>query len=309
MRTPSAYRKFAVALVMVAVAVTASAQAARRHSIQANDGMQWELVKTGLYVISGNGSNTVLRLSSNGLIIVDGKNPAAYDALRARMNAISDQAVRVLILTDCNESSAGTNAKFLAAGTPIVVQQNAQRSFAACHPSAEKSTTPVITFDRDYHIKLGGIEAQMMHFGNAHSDSDAVVYFPNVKAIAVGDLIAAAPNPDYSAGGSLVGWGPVLDQVLKLDFDVAVPGQGATLSRAEVQQFKTKMDTLVARGSELVRQGVPKDQLMSRLKTDDLGWKLNFTEEQVDGFYAELTHSQQSPVHQAQLDVQSAKQN
>jgi hypothetical protein len=32
-----------------------------------------------------------------------------------------------------------------------------------------------------------------------------------------------------------------------------------------------------------------KDRLMAELKTDDLGWKLNFSAEQVDGFYAELS--------------------
>src|ERR1035438_952052 len=35
----------------------------------------------------------------------------------------------------------------------------------------------------------------------------------------------------------------------------------------------------------------PKDQLMAQLKTDDLGWHLSFTGEQLDGFYAELSET------------------
>src|ERR1700679_3938536 len=40
-----------------------------------------EMVKTGLFLISGGGSNSVLRLSANGSIILDGKAPGSYEAL------------------------------------------------------------------------------------------------------------------------------------------------------------------------------------------------------------------------------------
>jgi len=116
-----------------------------------------------------------------------------------------------------------------------------------------------------------------------------VVYFPNLKVVAVGDLFAPVPNPDFSAGGSLVEWGPVLDQVLKLDFDVVVPGKGPAVTRADLEAFKIKIDTLVSRATVLVGKGVPKDQLMAQLKTDDLGWQLNFTGDQLDGFFAEFS--------------------
>src|SRR5208337_4579107 len=118
---------------------------------------------------------------------------------------------------------------------------------------------------------------QLMHFGNAHTSGDTVVYFPNLKVVAVGDLFAPTPDPDFSAGGSLVGWGPVLAQILKLDFDVVVPSTGPTVTRAVLEAFKAKIENLVSRAAELVRKGVPKDQLMAQLKTDDLGWQFNFT--------------------------------
>ena len=89
----------------------------------------------------------------------------------------------------------------------------------------------------------------------------------------------------------MVGWGPVLAQILKLDFDVVVPGTGNAITRADLEAFKTKIDTVVSRAAGLVKQGVPKDQLMAQLKTDDLGWHLNFTRGQLDSFYAELSEA------------------
>ncbi len=106
----------------------------------------------------------------------------------------------------------------------------------------------------------------------------------------MGDLFAPVPDPDYSAGGSLAGWGSVLAEVLKLDFDVVVPGTGPTVTRSDLEGFKSRVDTLVSHAALLVRNGVPKNQLMAELKTDDLGGRLNFTGDQLDHFYAELSH-------------------
>ena len=217
--------------------------------------------------------------------------PGNYDALRARAKKISGQPIRALILTGCDESSTGTNAKFVENGSHIVVLENAKQNLAACNLSGDAMAPAVVTYASEYQIHLGGIEAQVLHFGNAYSNSDTVVYFPNLKVVAVGDLFSAKPAPDFAAGGSLVGWGQVLAQVLKLDFDVAIPSTGPAITRADLEAFKTKIDTMVARATGLVKQGVPKDELMAQLKTADLGWQLSFSGDQLDSFYAELSRT------------------
>jgi glyoxylase-like metal-dependent hydrolase (beta-lactamase superfamily II) len=288
-----AYRLCAIVLLWLATALAASAQytVARQRPPKTLDDVppSKELVRTGLYVISGGGCNSVLRLSGNGLILVDGKLPGNYDDLLFHVRRIAPQGVRALILTDYHQVHSGNDAKFIEDGTAIIAQNNVKLSLTANSPSDSKIVPPTVTYDREYQIKMGGIEAQLMHFGNAHTDGDTVVYFPNLKVVAVGDLFAKTPDPDFSAGGSLVGWGPVLAQVLKLDFDIVVPGTGSVVTRAELEAFKTKIDTLVSRATSLVKQGVPKDQLMAQLKTDDLGWHLNLTGDDLNHFYAELS--------------------
>lgn len=300
MRVVPANRAWAILLLIIAGAIAGSAQYNRANTVGAgDDGMTSQFVKTGLYVISGRGSNSVLRLSGNGLILVDGKLPGSYDALLARVRKISDQPIRGLILTYCDESRTGDNAKFLEHGTRIVAQENARANLVSHNAAAEKATPAIVTYEQEYHIRLGEVEVQLMHFGNAYSNSDTVVYFPNLKVVAVGNLYAATPNPGFAAGGSLVGWGPVLAQILKLDFDVVVPGTGPVVTRADLDAFRTKIDTLVSRATGLVKKGVPKDQLMAQLKTDDLGWQLSFTGEQLDGFYADLSRMQEPAKHHA----------
>ncbi len=105
----------------------------------------------------------------------------------------------------------------------------------------------------------------------------------------MGDLYAPSPDPDYAAGGSLLNWGNVLTQILKLDFDVVIPGTGLGVTRAGFEAYKSKVDTLITRAAALVKQGVPKDQFPVRMKAEDLGMPLDFTPEQFNRFYAELS--------------------
>jgi cyclase len=292
MRVPPAYGTCAMVLLVLSAALACSAQYQQSNTATAvHDGMTLQGVKTGLYVISSKGSNSVLRLSGNGLILVDGQPSGNYDALRARVKRISDQPIRALILTGCDESRTGSNVKFLEDGTPIVAQENAKLTVVACNFPKGKPASPIVTYASEYRIHLGGVDAQLMHFGNARTNSDTVVYFPNLKVVAVGDLFTSVPNPDFSAGGSLVGWSSVLAQILKLDFDVVVPSTGPPVTRGDLEAFKTKIDTVVSRATGLVKKGVPKDQLMAQLKTGDLGWQFNFSGEQLDHFYSELSRT------------------
>ena len=286
----TALRLCAIASVAIASAVAAFAQYGQ--SPEKTPGVLTpHTVKVGLYYFSGGGANSILRLSANGLILVDGKLAGNYDELTRKIRKISDQSIRVVIDTDHYEEHTGTNAKFLADGTQVVAQANVKKNLAGYNPPDGNVTPPAVTYDHEETLHYGQVPVQLLHFGNARTDGDTVVYFPDLKVVAVGDLYASTPEPDYSAGGSLVGWGPALAEILKLDFSAAVPGQGPQISKADLEAFKTKIDTVVSRATRLVKAGIPESQLISQLKTDDLGWKLNFSQEQIHGFYAELSRA------------------
>jgi hypothetical protein len=85
-----------------------------------------------------------------------------------------------------------------------------------------------------------------------------------------------------------------LDGVLEWDFDVAIPGHGNDpLTKADVQAFRDRMNTIVERGRALVKKGTPKDQLIAQIQTDDLGWNIDNNQwnnpERLDLFYADLS--------------------
>ena len=281
---------FALSTVLV-TSLSAGQSAYSRPQDPANP-LKASLIRTGLYMYSGQ-TNSLLRMSANGLIVVDGQPAANYQALVSQIQRLSDQPIRLLITTDHHPERTGTNAQFLASGAQKLAQENAGRNMASLAAAGHAIQRPTKTYDREQPISLGGIDVRVMHFGNAHTSGDSVVYFPNLKVVAVGDLFATVPDPDFAAGGTLVGWSAVLSEILKLDFDVVVPGAGPTVTRADLVAFKNKIDTLVSRASDLVKRRVPKTQLMAQLKTDDLGWRLTFTGNRLDRFYAELSRTRE----------------
>src|ERR1035441_9481431 len=96
---------------------------------QTGPALNAQLVKTGLYVITGAGCNSVLRLSANGFILVDGGLPGNYDALMKKVGKItySDQPIRALILTDLDaipcSASAPMDSSWWTADFPAIMMR------------------------------------------------------------------------------------------------------------------------------------------------------------------------------------------
>jgi len=264
--------------------------------------MRVELVKTGLYLIGGGGCNSLLRLSAAGSILVDGKLPGTYRALMSqvrRINRISDLPLRAVIFTNHHDIHAGNKAEFVEAGMAVLAQENAlPRLAATAAPAAAASAAvtvrakagAVFGFQHRHDFRMGGVDVQLHDFGPAQTNDDIVVLFPDMKVAAVGELYSAGePLPDFKNGGSLAGWGPVLSQVLTLDFDVAVPSVGPPVGRAELASYRDRVETLTSRATALVKAGVAQGRFLQRLATDDLGWTMHLDAESIGHLYADLT--------------------
>lgn len=249
-------------------------------------------VKPGLYMITGAGGNTTVRVSSQGLIVVDGKLPgqANYDASMALIKGVSDQPIKYLIVTHHHADHTGNNQRFLDAGVQVVAHENLKKNLVT-YEFNPKPAPPSLTYPgAQYALSVGDVKVELHHFGRAHTSGDTVVYFPDLKVVALSDTVTTGktgPLIDYAGGGSATDWTNVLAGILTLDFDAAIPGNGDVLTKADVQAYKTKFDTVIARARDLVRMGVPQDQLLAQIKTDDIGWTPRVPK--VDAFYGELS--------------------
>lgn len=212
-----------------------------------------ELVKTGLYLITGGGGNVLLRLSAAGAVLVNGKQAGMYRPLMAqlrRVSRLSDLPVRVLMLTDTAAHHAANQALFAAAGVVTLVQQNGRPHLPAPLPVADPVAHPaarVLTFDHDYHLKIGGVEMRMIHVGPGRTAADSVVLFPDLKVLAVGDLYSSTPpTAAMAVAGGLDRWRQALAQALQLDFELVIASEGPPRPRADLDALKARLDALAA---------------------------------------------------------------
>jgi cyclase len=256
-------------------------------------------VKPGVYVVTGAGGNSTVRVGSEGVIVVDTKNRGDqnYTALVDLVKTVSQAPVRYVFITHHHQDHSGNIGNFQSAGAEVIVHENLNKNLETYNPPQGKPAPSKVTYSKDREVKVGMASAVAHHFGRGHTGGDTVVYFPDVKVVSTGDLVvAAAPNIDFPFGGSLVEYQHVLESILKLDFDMAIPGHGNDpMTKADVQAFKKKVDTVITRAKELVATGTPKDQLFAQLKTDDLGWNLNTPQwtqaARLDPLYEELSKS------------------
>jgi glyoxylase-like metal-dependent hydrolase (beta-lactamase superfamily II) len=250
-----------------------------------------QMVKPDLYVVPGGGSNSIVRVTKNGVILVDTKLPgdANYDGLLAQIKTVTPQPVTFVVVTHHHADHTGNTGRFVAAGAKVVGHAQLAANLKT-YQFTPLPAPPNVTYDKKYTIKLGGAEVRVLHLGRSHTGGDSVVYYPDLKVVLTSDAVtvgAGGPLVDYAGGGSALEWQRVLDALLKLDFDTAIPGAGPVLKRADVVEFRTKFNTVIDRATELVRKGVPKEQLLMQLKTDDIGWAPRIP--QVEAFYDELS--------------------
>ena len=249
------------------------------------------MLKPNLYMITGGGANTLVRVTQEGVIVVDTKNPGADNFTRVmeEIKSVSTQPVKFVMNTHHHPDHVGNNQAFIDAGATVIALDALKTRMASDPRTKEIPGLPTQTFAKDYVLKLGGAEVDAHSYGRGHTGDDTMVYFPDAKVVMVSDQITnATPIVDFANGGSAVEWTQILDGVLKLDFEMAIPGRGEPKTRAEVEAFRAQFASLVSRATDAIKAGATRDTLAMQVKTDDLGWQFN---PQFFGqLYDELSH-------------------
>jgi glyoxylase-like metal-dependent hydrolase (beta-lactamase superfamily II) len=243
------------------------------------------LLKPNLYMITGGGANTLVRVTPEGLILVDTKNPGDenYNRVMEEIKSVSDLPVKYVLNTHHHPDHVGTNQKFIDAGATVIALEALKADMASDTRTKDIPGRPTQTFAKDYVLKFGGAEVDAHFYGRGHTGDDTMVYFPDLKVVMVSDQMSdATPIVDFANGGSAVEFTRSLEGVLKLDFDMAIPGRGEPKTRADVQAFRDKFAMVISRASDAIKAGATRDTLASQVKTDDLGWMFNA------GFYGSL---------------------
>jgi glyoxylase-like metal-dependent hydrolase (beta-lactamase superfamily II) len=245
-------------------------------------------VKDGLYAIFGSGGNVGVRVTSEGVILVDDKFPQNFEEIQRLVSRVSDLPVRYVINTHHHGDHAGGNVGFLPIAE-VIAHRNARENMLR----GNQEGPPRLVFTDQTAIYLGGVEVRAYYMGTGHTNGDAVVYYPDLLTVQGGDLLhGTAPFIDYANGGSSAGWVATMNSILTLDFDTAIPGHGDVMTRDDVVAFRNQMEQVRAHMAELIRGGLVRDQAAARIVTTDLSWTMAegglFMSRSIPGFYDEI---------------------
>ena len=265
--------------VLVATTVTGA---------HAQNDLSIEQVKDGLYAIIGSGGNVGVRVTPEGVILIDDKFPRNFTEIQELVAQVSDQPVRYVINTHHHGDHVGGNVEYINIAE-IIAHQNARDNMV----KGDQDAPPRVVFTDQTAVYLGGVEVRAFYMGRGHTNGDAVIYFPDLRTVHGGDLLhGIAPFIDYGNGGSSSGWVSTLNNILALDFDTAIPGHGAIMDRDDVVDFRNQMEAVRARMADLIRSGTPKSEASARIKTEELSWTMAenglFMQRSIPGFYDEI---------------------
>jgi len=214
-------------------------------------------------------------VGTDGLIVVDAQFAPVYPKLKAKIAEISTEPVKYLINTHYHGDHTGGNADFARDGAVIVAQRNVVKRLKAPPPgptgapgrAAPAEAIPTRTYVDKTTVSVNGQTAELMHFPNAHTDGDTVVYFPRANVIATGDIVGSEsyPNIDVAVGGSIDGIIGATDQILKMGNAATqiVPGHGHLTNKAGVREYRNMLVTARRLIAREIAEGKSEDQMFA----------------------------------------------
>src|ERR1700730_18191506 len=230
-------------------------------------------VKDDLYEIEGDGGNVAVYITDEGVILIDDKYDQDHDQIVANVKSVTDKPIKYILSTHYHADHSGGNAKFLSSAEIISTAMARKNIVEHKQSNAPPGVMPArITFTTEAAVTLGGKEVRARYFGRGHTNGDAIIYFPALRTLHTGDLMAGtSPLVDYPGGGSVVEWTKTLDAAMKLDFDTVIPGHGKVTNKAGLLAYRDNVEKLRNRVSGLIHEGKGQNEV-GKVLMAEYGW-------------------------------------
>jgi glyoxylase-like metal-dependent hydrolase (beta-lactamase superfamily II) len=223
---------------------------------------------------------------ARGLLVVDTHaSGAAARELRERVGRLGAGDVVAVANTHEHFDHTFGNAVFRDAdpAVPLVATEHAA---AATAPAGERAraayrrdeddphraevlATRVLpadtTFSSAHVVDLGDRFVELVHPGRGHTAGDLVARIPDADVVLAGDLVEESAPPSYGADAFPLEWPGTLDVVVGMltSDSTVVPGHGAVVGRAFVEDQRADVALLATLVSELAAAGVPVEDALA----------------------------------------------
>ena len=164
-----------------------------------------EKVRDNLFMLVGGGGNTSAFITTNGVVLVDAKNPGWGQPILDKVKTLTDKPVTMLINSHTHGDHVSGNVEF-PTSVDIITHQNTKTNMEKMDIFKKNAGRglPKRTFTDRMTIGSGANQIDLYYFGPWHTNGDAVVVFPSLRVAHFADLFAGknAPFMDGTNGGS-----------------------------------------------------------------------------------------------------------
>jgi len=234
-------------------------------------------VKGNIYQLKGGiGANTGFFIGEKEVVAIDAK--MTEDAARQMIAAIKMltlHPISTIILTHSDRDHVNGLVGF-PRGINIISHENTRVHMdAAFQSTQERAYLPNLTFSDRLSLYLGGAprgtRIDLLYVGPAHTDGDAVVYFPDEKVAFIGDVIFIGRDMliHRHKNGNSFGLVNVLKAILNLDAEIFVHGHGDLATKRDIENLIQSVEEKQIRIQALVREGKTLEQVKKIFNIED----------------------------------------
>jgi cyclase len=238
-----------------------------------------EKLSDNVYMLSSVGvlaGNIGALVGPSGVLIVDDQFTPLVPKIQTAIAQLTSAPVRFVLNTHWHDDHTGGNEPLGKAGAVIVAHDNTLKRlsteqfldlFNAKVPPKPPEAWPVVTFADSVTLHLNGEDIEAVHVANAHTDSDAIIYFRKANVVHTGDVFLgpAYPFVDTGSGGSLDGVIAAAATVLaRINDDTKIiPGHAAVQKKPELAAWRGMLITVRNRVADGIRAGKTQEQVVA----------------------------------------------
>lgn len=242
-----------------------------------------EQLAPGVAVLFGAGGNIGVSYGEDGTILVDDQFAPMTGKIQAAVAGLGATPVKFLVNTHWHFDHSGGNENLGKAGAIIMAHDNVRVRMAAgatvagnVVPPAAKAALPVLTYADGLKLHLNGEEVRVIHVAAAHTDGDSIIHWTKSNVIHMGDLFmlqVSFPFVDVASGGDVRGFVAAADKALAIANDQTkiIPGHGVMATKADLQNHRNMIATVIAKVEAGIKAGQTLDQIKASNPTDGFG--------------------------------------
>jgi cyclase len=236
-----------------------------------------------VYMIQGSGAGNVgILADASGVVAIDTMMANSANAVRTAIKSLpGGEKIRFLINTHWHSDHTDGN-KILGREAIIVAHENVRRLLSEPQNLMGQTTQalsgialPSITYSDKLTLYAGDILIRLVHYPNAHTNGDTVVYIDAYKVLHMGDMFfnGLFPFLDVANGGDIRNWVRHLDTILAdLPADARIiPGHGPLAGKAELKAFRD----MLSDSADVVQKQINEGKSLEQIKTAGLPERFN----------------------------------